>query len=370
MARLRLQGVEKFYGNVHAVRGIDLDVAEGEFAVLVGPSGCGKSTLLRCIAGLEEVDAGTVTIGDDVVNDVRPRDRNLAMVFQNYALYPYMDVRENIAFGLKARRVPAAEIEVRVRRAADMLGIGTLLDRLPRQLSGGQRQRVAIGRAIVRDARLFLFDEPLSNLDAQLRDEMRTEIKRLHQELGKTMIYVTHDQIEAMTLADRIVLLREGVIEQEGAPLDLFERPVSKFVARFLGSPPINFIPARLDRDGTGLAVRCGEEATFALPPARSTALESRVGSNIVLGLRPEHITGSGHGGARRAHLVPHAVTIDLVQPTGTRLYGAFALAGTEVLAELQAHDVERPGDTIEVMIDMERAILIDPESEKVLQTP
>ena len=367
MARLRLQGIEKSYGRVHAVRGVDLDIAEGEFAVLVGPSGCGKSTLLRCIAGLEEVDAGTITIGDETVNDVRPRDRNLAMVFQNYALYPYMNVRENIAFGLKARRVPKAEIEVRVRRAADMLGIETLLDRLPRQLSGGQRQRVAIGRAIVRDARLFLFDEPLSNLDAQLRDEMRTEIKRLHQELGKTMVYVTHDQIEAMTLADRIVLLREGAIEQEGAPLDLFERPVSKFVARFLGSPPINFIPARLDRDGAGLVVRCGEGAVFALPEERAAALESRAGQAVVLGLRPEHITGSGHAAARREHLVSHRVTIDLVQPTGTRLYGAFALAGTEVLAELQAHDVERPGETIEVLFDMQRAILIDPESERVL---
>ena len=206
MARLRLQGIEKSYDKVRAVCGIDLDIADGEFAVLVGPSGCGKSTLLRCIAGLDEVDTGTVTIGDEVVNDMRPRDRNLAMVFQNYALYPYMNVRENIAFGLKARRMPKGEIETRVRRAADMLGIEGLLDRLPRQLSGGQRQRVAIGRAIVRDARLFLFDEPLSNLDAQLRDEMRTEIKRLHQELGKTMVYVTHDQIEAMTLADRIVL--------------------------------------------------------------------------------------------------------------------------------------------------------------------
>ena len=281
MARLRLQGIEKSYGSVQAVRGIDLDVAEGEFAVLVGPSGCGKSTLLRCIAGLEEVDAGTVVIGDDVVNDVRPRDRNLAMVFQNYALYPYMNVRENIAFGLKARRTPAAEIETRVRRAADMLGIGALLDRLPRQLSGGQRQRVAIGRAIVRDARLFLFDEPLSNLDAQLRDEMRTEIKRLHQELGKTMIYVTHDQIEAMTLADRIVLLREGAIEQEGAPLDLFERPVSRFVARFLGSPPINFIPGRFERDGTGLAVRCGDGRDVSPARGRAAALESRAGSEV-----------------------------------------------------------------------------------------
>ena len=367
MARLRLQGVAKSYGKVHAVRGIDLDVAEGEFTVLVGPSGCGKSTLLRCIAGLEEVDAGTVTIGDDVVNDVRPRDRNLAMVFQNYALYPYMNVRENIAFGLKARRTPAAEIETRVRRAADMLGIEALLERLPRQLSGGQRQRVAIGRAIVRDARLFLFDEPLSNLDAQLRDEMRTEIKRLHQDLGKTMIYVTHDQVEAMTLADRIVLLRDGAIEQEGAPLDLFERPVSKFVARFLGSPPINFIPGRLDADGSGVAVRCGEDTVFALPRERAAALASRAGSAVILGLRPEHITGRGHTGNRREHLVSHKVTIDLVQPTGTRLYGAFALAGIEVLAELQAHDVERPGETIEVMFDMQRAILIDPENDKVL---
>ena len=367
MARLRLEGIEKSYGKVPAVRGIDLDIAEGEFAVLVGPSGCGKSTLLRCIAGLEEVDAGTVTIGDDVVNDMRPRDRNLAMVFQNYALYPYMNVRENIAFGLKARRTPRAEIETRVRRAADMLGIEALLDRLPRQLSGGQRQRVAIGRAIVRDARLFLFDEPLSNLDAQLRDEMRTEIKRLHQELGKTMIYVTHDQIEAMTLADRIVLLRDGTIEQEGAPLDLFERPKSRFVARFLGSPPINFIPARLDRNGSTLAVHCGEEAILALPPERAAALEAHAGRNVILGLRPEHITGSSHIGERPRHLVPHQVTIDLVQPTGTRLYGAFALAGIEVLAELQAHDVERPGETIEVLFDMQRAILVDPDSEEVL---
>jgi multiple sugar transport system ATP-binding protein len=367
MARLRLQGIEKYYGKVHAVRGVDLDIAEGEFAVLVGPSGCGKSTLLRCIAGLEEVDRGTVTIGDDVVNDMRPRDRNLAMVFQNYALYPYMNVYENIAFGLKARRVNKAEIEDRVRRAADTLGIDALLDRLPRALSGGQRQRVAIGRAIVRDARLFLFDEPLSNLDAQLRDEMRTEIKRLHQDLGKTMVYVTHDQIEAMTLADRIVLLRDGLIEQEGAPLELFERPASKFVARFLGSPPINFIPAVLIRDGAGLAVRCGAEVVFALPPERQATLNGPDGRPIILGLRPEHITGAGHAAGRREGLVRHRVTIDLVQPTGTRLYGAFALAGTEVLAELQAHDVERPGETIEVLIDMNRAILIDPESERVL---
>ncbi len=367
MARLSLQGIEKFYGKVHAVRGVDLDIAEGEFAVLVGPSGCGKSTLLRCIAGLEEVDSGTITIGDDVMNDVRPRDRNLAMVFQNYALYPYMNVYENIAFGLKARRVAKAEIEERVRQAATMLGIETLLDRLPRALSGGQRQRVAIGRAIVRDARLFLFDEPLSNLDAQLRDEMRTEIKRLHQELGKTMVYVTHDQIEAMTLADRIVLLRDGLIEQEGAPLDLFERPVSKFVARFLGSPPINFVSASLFLNGGDLALRFGDGAVFTLPPNRNIDLAGASERPVILGIRPEHITGARQAAGRRDGMVSHAVTIDLVQPTGTRLYGAFSLAGTEVLAELQAHDVERPGDRIEVLIDMNRAILIDPQSEQVL---
>ena len=246
MARLTISELHKFYGQTHAVRGVDLDIAEGEFAVLVGPSGCGKSTLLRAIAGLETAERGTIAIDGEVVNDMRPRDRNVAMVFQNYALYPYMSVYENIAFGLRARRFAKAEIDRRVRQAAAMLDIAGLLERLPRQLSGGQRQRVAIGRAVVRDARLFLFDEPLSNLDAKLRDEMRSEIKRLHQELGKTMVYVTHDQVEAMTLADRIVLLRDGRIEQEGAPLELFERPRTRFVAGFLGSPAMNFVPAVL----------------------------------------------------------------------------------------------------------------------------
>ncbi len=367
MAQLRLSGIDKYYGKVHAVRGVDLNIAEGEFAVLVGPSGCGKSTLLRCIAGLEEVDGGIVEIGGEVVNDMRPRDRNVAMVFQNYALYPYMNVFDNIAFGLRARKFSKPEIADRVQRAARMLDIEPLLERLPRQLSGGQRQRVAIGRAIVRDARLFLFDEPLSNLDAQLRDEMRTEIKRLHQEIGKTMVYVTHDQIEAMTLADRIVLLKDGQIEQQGAPLQLFEQPATKFVARFLGSPPINFVPARLERNGADLAVRCGEAAALPLPAARTDALGSHVDRALILGLRPEHITGAQDGAAGRSGFARLSVTIDLVQPTGTRLYGAFKLGGTEVLAELQAHDVERPGDTIDVLIDMNRAILIDPESDKVI---
>ncbi|KAB2876128.1 MAG: ATP-binding cassette domain-containing protein, partial [Bauldia sp.] len=246
MADVKITGLHKRFGAVHAVRGIDLEIPDGEFAVLVGPSGCGKSTLLRTIAGLEEISDGEIAIGGEVVNDMRPRDRDVAMVFQDYALYPHMTARANIGFGLKARKMSKVEIGERVQRAAAMLGITALLDRLPRQLSGGQRQRVAIGRAIVRNPRVFLFDEPLSNLDAQLRDDMRTEIKRLHQEIATTMIYVTHDQIEAMTMADRIVLLRDGVIEQQGAPLELFERPASRFVAGFLGSPQMSFLPGRL----------------------------------------------------------------------------------------------------------------------------
>ena len=267
MSDLKITKLHKRYGLVPAVRGIDLEVPSGEFTVLVGPSGCGKSTLLRMIAGLEEVSEGTIEIGGKVVNHVRPRDRDIAMVFQNYALYPYMNVFENIAFGLRARKTPKDEIETRVRRAAEMLAFTNLLDRLPRQLSGGQRQRVAIGRAIVRNAKLFLFDEPLSNLDAQLRDEMRSEIKRLHQELGVTMIYVTHDQIEAMTLADRIVLLKDGLVEQAGTPLDLYERPATRFVAGFLGSPKMNFIPAEYVRDGSGAAVKSRPATSTSMLP-------------------------------------------------------------------------------------------------------
>src|ERR687891_2092968 len=334
MARVSIRGLHKRYGGVPAVRGIDLDIREGEFAVLVGPSGCGKSTLLRAIAGLEQVDRGTVAIDGEVVNDVRPRDRDVAMVFQNYALYPYMNVFENIAFGLRARKFPRAEIDARVQRAAEMLDIAGLLERPPRPLSGGPRQRVAIGRAIVRDARLFLFDEPLSNLDAKLRDEMRSEIKRLHQELGKTMVYVTHDQVEAMTLADRIVLLKEGLIEQEGAPLQLFERPRTRFVAGFLGSPSMNFLRATLKDlgpdGGAGLAVQCGD-ATLPIPASRTNGLASWAGQEVVFGVRPEHISRA-HGPAR-AGLAPLDVTIDLIQPTGSRTYPTFLPADPQVMA-------------------------------------
>ena len=308
MARVRLTKLDKYYGALHAVRGIDLDISEGEFTVIVGPLGCGKSTLLRTIAGLEDADGGAIEIDGEVVNDLAPRDRNVAMVFQNYALYPYMNVFENIAFGLRARKFARAEIDDRVHRAAAMLDITDQLKRLPRQLSGGQQQRVAIGRAIVRDARLFLFDEPLSNLDAQLREEMRSEIKRLHQELGKTMIYVTHDQIEAMTLADRIVLLRDGRIEQQGAPLELFERPATRFVAGFLGSPSMNFVPATLTATNGTLSVVFADGVALALPPDRHDGLAARAGQAVTFGVRTEHLSrargrrGAGGPGAPAGH--------------------------------------------------------------------
>jgi multiple sugar transport system ATP-binding protein len=366
MAQLTIRGLQKYYGNVHALKGIDLDIAEGEFCVFVGPSGCGKSTLLRTIAGLEEVNGGTVDIGGAIVNDLRPRDRNIAMVFQNYALYPYLSVFENIAFGLRARKVADAEIRTSVAQAADMLGISALLDRYPRQLSGGQRQRVAIGRAIVRDAQLFLFDEPLSNLDAQLRDGMRAEIKRLHQEIGKTTVYVTHDQIEAMTLAERIVLLRDGVIEQQGSPLDLFERPATRFVAGFLGSPQMNFIDCRVGRTDDGVRLLFDDGRSLPAPERLVSSSELSACRKLVLGIRPEHMSRPGEGSAPGGQ-ASLEVVIDLVQPTGTRIYAQFRLDNIEITVELPAHAVERPGTAVELLFDMSRIILIDPETDRVI---
>src|SRR5215208_1419612 len=358
MSDLKITGLHKHYtGGVHAVRGIDLAVPSGEFTVLVGPSGCGKSTLLRTIAGLEQADAGTVEIGGRVVNHVRPRDRDIAMVFQNYALYPYMNVYENIAFGLRARKTPRDQIDGRVRRAATMLGIQPLLERLPRQLSGGQRQRVAIGRAIVRNAKMFLFDEPLSNLDAQLRDEMRSEIKRLHQELGTTMIYVTHDQIEAMTLADRIVLLKDGSIEQQGTPLDLFERPQTRFVAGFIGSPQMNFIDGVLSEG----VLRLADGRCLQLPEGLRRPGSERA---AVLGIRPTHIA-SASGSSPRPGVVRESIIVDLVQPTGARSFVSFRLGDATVTAEFDAHAALQAGERLPVDVDMNRAVLIDPETNR-----
>jgi len=366
VADLRIKGLHKYYGSVHAVRGVDLEIPAGEFTVLVGQSGCGKSTLLRTIAGLEDADEGSIEIGGEVVDDEPPRARDIAMVFQNYALYPYMTVYDNVAFGLRARRTPAGEIDAKVRQAARMLAIDHLLERYPRQLSGGQLQRVAIGRAVVRNARLYLFDEPLSNLDAQLRDEMRGEIKRLHQELGKTMIYVTHDQVEAMTMADRIVLLRDGKIEQQGAPLDLYERPATRYVAGFLGSPPMSFIQAKLIGDDGGVVVRLNDGTTLPLAAPRASRLAPLAGRAVVLGLRPEHIVRAPVV-ELRIGLARHTARIDLLLPTGARTYATFELGAAPVVAELQAHDVSKTGESVELAIDMNRALLIDPETDRVI---
>ncbi len=364
MANVGLREIEKSYGTVEAIRGVDLAIPDGEFTVLVGPSGCGKSTLLRIIAGLEEVDRGTVEIAGEVVNGVRPKDRDIAMVFQNYALYPYMKVFENISFGLRVRKMPDTEIRRRVEEATDLLGISHLLDRFPRQLSGGERQRVAMGRALVRDARLYLLDEPLSNLDAQLRDDMRTEIKRLHRAMGKTMIYVTHDQVEAMTLADRIVLLNQGRVEQVGAPIELYERPETRFVAGFLGSPAMNFVDAEIVDAGGSLGLRIGT-LDLALPAARKETLATHVGRAVVLGVRPEHLNKArGEAGPDVATI---AIKVELVEPTGSRTFVNFDLHGHSMLAELEPSEVGGPGETFDLDVDMKRAIVIDPETQRVL---
>ena len=366
MAGVRLRGVHKHFGKVHAVRGVDLEIPDRAFTVLVGPSGCGKSTLLRMIAGLEEVSEGAVEIDGAVVNDVRPKDRDVAMVFQNYALYPHMSVFENVAFGLRMRGAPADQIRPRVERAAATLGIADLLDRQPRQLSGGQRQRVAMGRALVRDAKLYLFDEPLSNLDAQLRDEMRTEIKRLHQDMRRTMIYVTHDQVEAMTLADRIVLLRDGRIEQEGPPLALYERPETRFVAGFIGSPAMNFVPARIEAADGAVAVRIDDDHRLVLPPARAGRHAGDGGREILLGIRPEHMYRAA-GGASRPDCGRLTATVEIVEPMGANTLVNFHLGGTSLLVRLDGSAAERPGETLALDVDMNRAVLIDPASERVV---
>ena len=347
---------------MHAVKGVDLEIPKGEFTVLVGQSGCGKSTLLRTIAGLEEIDEGSIEIDGEVVNDVAPKDRDIAMVFQNYALYPYMTVFDNIAFGLRARKTPNAEIEAKVAEASRMLSIDHLLERYPRQLSGGQLQRVAIGRAIVRQARIYLFDEPLSNLDAQLRDEMRGEIKRLHRELGKTMIYVTHDQIEAMTMADRIVLLRDGKIEQQGSPLDLYERPATKYVAGFLGSPSMNFIDGIVTENKVTIN---NSNHSLDIPEQIKNKLTSYANKQIIVGIRPEHFSRSDIANHQQHSKL--SVNIELVQPTGSRSYVTFRIGQNSAVAELRPQDLLGHNTTIELSVDMSRVIYIDPITEMTI---
>src|SRR3954463_9314529 len=292
MAQVSLRKVVKKYDEVEAVSAIDLDIADKEFVVLVGPSGCGKSTTLRMIAGLEDITGGEIAVDGEIVNDVPPKDRDMAMVFQNYALYPHMTVYQNMSFGLRLKHYPKDEIEKRVQEAARILDIKDLLDRKPRQLSGGQRQRVAMGRAIVRNPKVFLFDEPLSNLDAKLRVQMRTEIKRVHQKVRTTTVYVTHDQVEAMTLADRVVVMNRGLIEQIGAPNELYHDPATRFVAGFIGSPAMNFVPCRLEDVAGKLHIRLTDRIAFPLPPKRAARYQGVTrNEKLLLGLRPEHIT-------------------------------------------------------------------------------
>ncbi len=355
MAQVSVRKVEKAYdGGVMAVRGIDLEVADGEFVVLVGPSGCGKSTTLRMIAGLEEISGGEIWIGGRRVNDVPPRDRDIAMVFQNYALYPHMSVFDNMAFGLKLRGLPKPDIKARVDEAARILDIVPLLARKPKALSGGQRQRVAMGRAIVRNPKVFLFDEPLSNLDAKLRVQMRTEIKRVHQAVRTTTVYVTHDQVEAMTLADRVVVMNGGVIEQVGPPQELYHRPRTRFVAGFIGSPGMNFLPVRL-RDG---AVHLGDGQALPVPPARLDRYAPHRDCDMLLGIRPEHLTDARETG--RAGFAPLLAQVDVVEPMGMETLVHFALAGTPVVARAAPDTAAQPGQPLPLLADMGQMHLID----------
>jgi multiple sugar transport system ATP-binding protein len=339
MASVEIRSVKKSFGAVDVIHGIDVDIADEEFVVLVGPSGCGKSTLLRMIAGLEQITDGQIAIGGTVVNNLPPKDRDIAMVFQNYALYPHMTVRDNMAFSLKLRRADNATIETRVKRAAEILGLMPYLDRYPRQLSGGQRQRVAMGRAIVRDPQVFLFDEPLSNLDAKLRVQMRVEIKALHQRLRTTSVYVTHDQVEAMTMADRIVVMHDGRVEQIGTPLDLYDNPANLFVAGFIGSPAMNFLKGIVRRDGETVWVEA--PGNVRLPLARGTA--GHDGQEVVYGVRPEHLSVVDGGDG-----VPATVTV--VEPTGADTFVYGEIAGLQVCAVFDERYDFAPGQTIHLL--------------------
>jgi multiple sugar transport system ATP-binding protein len=365
MADVALHNVRKRFDEVDAVRGINLQIPDKEFVVLVGPSGCGKSTTLRMIAGLEEVTSGDIVIGGDIVNDVPPKDRDIAMVFQNYALYPHMTVFENMSFGLKLRRIPKPEIKVRVEKAAKILDITDLLGRRPKQLSGGQRQRVAMGRAIVRNPKVFLFDEPLSNLDAKLRVQMRTEIKRVHQQVKTTTVYVTHDQVEAMTLADRVVVMNDGRIEQVGAPHDLYHRPKTRFVAGFIGSPAMNFLPSRLEQNGEGLVLRLSDALAFPVPATHAARYRANVGKDLTFGLRPEHITEPR--GEARDPRCEFTVTLDVVEPMGMETMVFFKVNGTEICARVEPSAATAPGQPMRLYANLNHMHLIDPATDLVL---
>ena len=365
MSSLTLSDIRKSYGALEVLTDINLSVESGEFVALVGPSGCGKSTLLSLIAGLESVTSGEIRIEDRLVNNVAPKDRDIAMVFQSYALYPTMSVRENMTFGMESRHVPKAEQKREIARVAALLQIEPLLKRKPSQLSGGQRQRVAMGRALVRNPKLFLFDEPLSNLDAKLRVEMRSEIKKLHQNVGKTTIYVTHDQIEAMTLANRIAVMHQGVLQQYDTPKAIYEQPVNRFVAGFMGSPNMNFLAATVSEDGVILNGGNGSP----LPFADINRPAAKPGQRVLLGVRPEHFSPASENRAERFGIKPAIVDahVDMVEPTGSETLLMTTIDGQDAIASCEPDDAPEQGATMKLGIDMRKICLFDPQTERRL---
>jgi len=364
MASLKVKNICKSFGSVEVLKGIELEIESGEFLVLVGPSGCGKSTLLNLIAGLETVTSGEILIGDRVVNKVSPKDRDIAMVFQSYALYPNMNVRKNLSFGLETRKIPKQEINEIIERVANMLQIVELLDRKPSQLSGGQRQRVAMGRALARNPKIFLFDEPLSNLDAKLRVEMRTEIKLLHQRINTTIVYVTHDQIEAMTMADRIAIMKDGILQQFDTSKQVYENPSNLFVAGFIGSPSMNFIPTTITRHngGLGITLDTGADQPVVLDVNHlDSNLREWLGKDVVLGIRPEQITDGFGYRETDGHFRTLTCGINVIEPTGPDTLVFVSINKKEVTCRVHPDAAGKPGESMELMIDMSKAIFFNP---------
>jgi multiple sugar transport system ATP-binding protein len=360
MGRVLLEHVSKRFDTTVAVNDLTLDVRDEEFLVLVGPSGCGKTTALRLIAGLEDASSGSIFIGDRLVNGLAPRDRDIAMVFQSYALYPHMSVYDNLAFGLKLHHVPKPEIERRVNEAAKTLGLEALLKRKPRQLSGGQRQRVALGRAIVREPQAFLMDEPLSNLDAKLRVETRAQISKLHQRLRTTTVYVTHDQVEAMTMGDRIAVMKDGVLQQLDTPQGIYDRPANMFVAGFIGSPAMNMLSLRVESSGEGVTLR-SDALSLPVPGSLRDLLRPLTGRQVIAGIRPEDLHEAR---GERADLAPVPAQVEVVEPLGSDAYLHVQAAGTPMIARVSGRTTSHPGDAITLWLDTQRLHVFDPATE------
>ena len=362
MAEVLIKNLHKIFDRTEAVSGIDLSIKDKEFVILVGPSGCGKSTVLRMIAGLEDITKGEIFIEDNKVNDIPPKDRDIAMVFQSYALYPHMTVFENMSFGLRLRKFSKENIKDRVQEAAKVLGISELLDRRPKQLSGGQRQRVAMGRAIVRNPKVFLFDEPLSNLDAKMRGQMRIEIKRVHQHLNTTTIYVTHDQVEAMTLADRVVVMKNGKIEQIGSPDEIYNKPATGFVAGFIGSPSMNFISCKIEKSSQGFFAKITDDIFFAIKQDKSKILSKYVNKTLLLGIRPEHISENKQNGALKIE-----AKLDIVEPLGMETMVYFSINNSQICGKVSPDNTIKNGTVITLYLDSLNFHFIDPKTDIVL---